>query len=212
MTNEIINTHDLAEQEWDGRSEPQDADTSLVATKEPEGEGIEFHVSMRDYTLRDMEALIIEAAAMQLVGKFGNDRLAKEIEVKTISLVTAKADKALEAVTAEIIDQPIIPRFSYGKANADAITMRDFIGLTGQKYLTERVDHSGNVSERPAYNEISRIQHLVQKAMDAKFKKEIELATSKMIAEIRSQIEAKHNAFLEGEKARLREAIERLTA
>uniref|UniRef100_UPI0011848CFC hypothetical protein n=1 Tax=Mesorhizobium amorphae TaxID=71433 RepID=UPI0011848CFC len=68
MTNEIVSTHDLAETEWDGHSEPQDVDTAMVATKEPEGKGIEFHVSMRDYTFRDMRELIVEAAARVVVG------------------------------------------------------------------------------------------------------------------------------------------------
>lgn len=211
MTNEIINTHDLAEQEWDGHSEPHDVDTSMVATKEPEDKGIEFHVSMRDYTMRDMEALIIEAAAMQIVGKFGNDRLAKEIEAKTISLVTAKADKALEAVTSEIIDQPITPKYPFMKKDEAPVTMRQFIGLTGQAYLTARVDNSGNPTTDNYYSK-SRIQHFVEKFMDVAFKREIEKATNLAIAEVRNAIEAQHKAFLEAEKTRFREALAKVAS
>ncbi len=209
---EITSTHEMAEQEWDGSSEPQDVDTDMVATKDAEGRGIEFHVSMRDYTMRDMEALIIEAAAVQLVGKFGNDRLAKEIEAKTIALVTAKADKALESVTADIINQPLIPKFTYGKADADPVTMREFLGLTGRQYLTQMVDNSGKVSDRSSYNEKSRIQYLVEKCMETTFKREVEKATNALISEIRSGVEAQHKAFLEAEKARFREALAKVTA
>lgn len=212
MTNEIINTHDLAEREWDGHSEPQDVDTDMVATKEAERKGIEFHVSMRDYTMQDMETLIIEAAAMQVVGKFGDARLAKEIEAKTISLVTAKADKALEAVTAEIIDQPITPKYPFMKKDEAPVTMREFIGLTGRQYLSERVDANGKVSERSSYNEKTRIQYFAEKYMEMAFKREIEKATNLVIAEVRNAIEAQHKAFLAAEKERFRDALAKVAS
>lgn len=212
MSNEITSTSEMAEQDWDGRSEPADIQTDMVATKEAENKGIEFHVSMRDYTMRDMEELIIEAAATQMVGKFGNDRLAKEIEAKTIALVTAKADKALESVTAEIIDQPLMPKFTYGKADAAPVTMRELIGLTGRQYLTELVDSQGNVSDRSSYNEKSRIQHLVEKYMSVAFKKEIEQATGAAVREVQAAIKAKHDAMLAAEKKRFHEALAKVTA
>lgn len=212
MANEITSTHEIAEREWDEHSEPQDVDTDMVATKEPENNGIEFHVSMRDYTMRDMEALIIEAAAQQIVGKFGNDRLAKEIESKTITLVTAKADKALEAVTAEIIDQPILPKFGYSKPEATPVTMREFIGLTGRQYLAERVDSMGKTTDRSGYHDKSRIQYLVEKYMETAFKREIEKATNAAIVEVRAAIEASHKALLAAEKARFLEALAKISA
>lgn len=211
-TNEILNTFDIAEAEWDGSSEPSDVATDMVATHKPEGKGIEFHVSMRDYTMSDMEALIVEAAATQMVGKFGNDRLAKEIEAKTIALVTAKADKALEAVAADIIDQPIMPKFSFGKTDAAPVTMREFIGLTGRQYLSERVDNQGKVNERGSYNEQSRIQFLVGKYMETAFKREIEKATNAAISEVQNAIRAQHSAFIEAEKARFRDALTKAVA
>lgn len=212
MANEITSTHEIAEREWDGQSEPQDVDTDMVATKDPEDNGIEFHVSMRDYTLRDMETLIIEAAAQQIVGKFGKDRLAKEIEAKTITLVTAKADKALEAVTAEIIDQPILPKYGYSKPEAAPVTMREFIGLTGRQYLAERVDSMGKTTDRSGYHDKSRIQYLVEKYMETAFKREIEKATNAAIVEVRAAIEASHKALLAAEKARFLEALAKISA
>lgn len=211
MSNEITSTNEMAEAEWDGHSEPSDVETDMVATKEAEGKGIEFHVSMRDHTLHDMEALIVEAAAMQVVGKFGNDRLAKEIEAKTIALVTDRADKALAAVTVDIIDQPITPKYPFMKADEKPTTMREFIGLTGRDYLTSYVDGSGKPTTDRHYGK-TRIQHLVEVAMQRAFKTEIEKATNSAISEIQREIRAKHDAFLTAEKARVRDALAKVTS
>lgn len=209
MTNEIMDTGNVSEILDLG---PDDEISNMAATHEPTGKGIEFHVSMHGHTFRDMEELIVQAAAFQIVGKFGNDRLAKEIEAKTIALVTAKADAALEAVTTDIINQPLIPKYTYGKPDADPVTMREFIGLTGRQYLAERVDYNGKVNERGSYNETTRIQYLVQKCMETKFKNEIEKATNAMISEIRAGVEAQHKAMLAAEKKRLADALAKLTA
>ncbi|MEJ8308562.1 hypothetical protein [Agrobacterium larrymoorei] len=208
MSNLIMDTGNLAELTGDDEV----PESSMEARKQAEGNGIEFHVAMTSWTLRDMEDLIVQAAAQQVVGKFGNDRLAKEIEAKTISLVTAKADAALESVTTEIINQPLIPKYTYGKPDADPVTMREFIGLTGRQYLTQMVDVHGKVSERSSYNEKSRIQYLVEKCMETAFKREIEKATNDLIAEIRRGVEAQHKAFIEAEKTRFREALAKITS
>lgn len=211
MTNEITSTHEIAEADWDGGSEPQDVDSDIVATKEPEGKGIEFHVSMRDYTMADMEALIVEAAARTIVGRHNDAALAKQIEAKCIELVTAKADKALGPVTAEIIDQPLLPKFTYSKPDDKPVTMREFIGLTGRAFLTEKVGTNGEPTTDNWHSK-PRIQHLAEKFMDAKFKKEIEAATSAAIREIQAHVSAMHKAVLDAEKARIRDAIAKATA
>lgn len=207
---EITSTHELAEQTWDPEEEPKDVRSDLVATSKAEGKGIEFHVSMRDYTKMDMEGLIVEAAAMQLVGKFGNDRLAKEIEERTITLVTEKADRALASVAADIIDQPLTPKYNFAKASEVPVTMREFIGLTGRDYLMAYVDSSGKPTTDRHYGR-TRIQHLVESYMSRHFKNEIEKATNAAIAEVRNQLAAAHKAFLDAEKARFREALEKTT-
>jgi len=217
MTNLIMDTgnvNELLGLGYGDPSEPSDAiESSMEARKEAEGNGIEFHVAMTSWTMHDMEELIVQAAAQQIVGKFGNDRLAKEIEAKTIALVTQKADERLAAVTTDIINQPLIPKHTYGKPEADPITMREFIGLTGRDYLAQMVDPgTGNVSDRSSYNQTPRIQYLVQKCMATAFKREIEAATNELIRSIQAQVKAQHTAFLEAEKARLREAISKLTA
>jgi hypothetical protein len=211
--NEITSTHEMAESEWDDQSEPSDVDTDMVATKEAEGRGIEFHVSMHDYTMRDMEALIIEAAAALIVGRRNDHEMAKIIEAKCIEQITAKADKALASVTAEIIDQPVTPKFAFmSKGDDKPVTMREFIALTGQAYLTARVDYQGNPST-DSYSSRSqpRIQHLVEAQMGRTFKNEIEKATNAAINEVRRAVKEQHEAFLTAEKARFRDALAKVT-
>lgn len=203
--NHITDTGEMAELEYDDHGEPRDVQTDMVATKEAEGRGIEFHVSMRDYTMADMEALIVEAAAKMIVGRSPGTSMAKAIEAKCVELVDAKAAKALEKVTAEIIDAPMTPSFGDRKP----ITMREFIGLYGREYLTVAVDREGNPT-KGGWNSSAvstRIELIVGKYLDRHFKDEIEKATRAAIAEIQIGIQAKHDATLAAEKKRLREAL-----
>lgn len=205
MTNEITSTHEMAEQEWDGHSGPEDVATDMVATTDAEGRGIEFHVSMRDYTFRDMEALIVEAAARMIVGRHNDRDLAKQIEAKCIEQVTAKADAALASVTADIIEQPLTPSFGDKKP----VTMRELIGLTGREYLTERVDRDGKPYNRDSWggSTSTRMELLISKFMERRFKTEVEKATNAAISEVQAEIRAEHAKFLAAEKARFRAAL-----
>ena len=217
MANVIMDTGDVNEilgLSQGDPSEPFDGlESSMEARKEPEGNGIEFHVAMTSWTMRDMEELIVQAAASQIVGKFGNERLAKEIEAKTINLVTQKTDAHLAKVTTDIINQPLVPKHIYGKPEGDPITMREFIGLTGRDYLAQMVDPiTGDVSDRNSYNKTPRIQYLVGKCMATAFKREIEAATNDLIRSIQSEVKAHHAKILDAEKGRLREALSKLTA
>lgn len=194
--NEIVNSADIAP-DGDEFGEPV---SNLVATREPEGGGIEFNVSMRGYTMTDMEALIVQAAAQILVGQFGDKSLGKMIEQKCIDQVTAKADAALEAVTHEIIDQPLTPAFGDKKPT----TMREFIGLTGREYLTERVDRDGKPYSGSGWGgsrSYTRIELLVSGYMQQHFKQEIERATNAAISEVQKAIRDSHTAFIEAEKS-----------
>lgn len=208
---EITSTTEMAEREFDDHSEPEQVRTDAVATHEPEGRGIEFTVSMRDYTQRDMEALIVEAAAALIVGHHRDRQLAQAIEAKCIEQITVMADKTLAAVTAEIIDQPLTPSFGDKKP----VTMREFIGLTGREYLDARVGNDGKPVESSGWsrtNSFSRIEYLVGQYMQREFKREIEKATSAAITEIQQAIKAEHALFLEAEKARLRAALAKASA
>ena len=209
MSNEIINTEDLAEVGWDG--EESEIRSDLTATHEAEGKAIEFHVSMRDYTMRDMEELIVEAAARMLVGKHGQNDLAKKIEERAIAVITQKADEAVAKIAVEIIDQPITPKYTYGKADAQPVTMRELIGLTGREYLTAQVEYDGKPATGPSYRTKARIQHIVETMMSKKFSDEIERATYATVREIEAAVKAKHDQTLAAEKTRIREALARIT-
>lgn len=211
MTNEIISTYDIAENNRDSRLRSQEPDgdddvhTDAVATKEAEGRGIEFHVSMRDYTQRDMEALIVEAAAMQIVGRYGDNRLSKAIEAKCIEMVDAKARAALQVVSTEIIDQPITPSFGDKKP----VTMREFIGLVGREYLTEKVDYQGTKTQDSGYGSrtMTRIEYLVGSILGKQFKAEIQNATTALISHMQAEFKKTHEAFIAEQKARVRDAL-----
>lgn len=209
--NEITNTGDIAMAAYDGNPMYDDGPAEvphLNATHEPEP-GISFHVQMQGYTKSAMDGLIVEAAAQLIVGRHNKNEIAKAIEAKCIELLTAKADAALQGVTAAIIDQPLTPNFGDKKP----VTMREFIGLTGREYLTERVDRDGKPSSGGwGSSTFTRIELLVSQFMERKFKTEIEKATSAAIREVQDAIKASHAALLEAEKARLREALAKVSA
>ncbi len=210
MRNEITSTSDIDEREWDGHSEPKDVRTDMIATRTPENRGIEFHVSMRDYTQKDMEELIVEAAARVVVGNYGNSKLAKLIEDRCIALTTQAADEALASISADIIDQPITPKYPFMKADEKPCTMREFIGLTGRDYLTAYVDSAGKPTTDRRYGK-TRIQHIVEMYMQRAFDQEIRQATNAAFAEINNAIRNRQEAFLEAEKSRFRDALASVT-
>lgn len=207
---EITSTAEIAEREWGDHSEPGNVESDIVATREPEGKGIEFTVSMRDYTQRDMEGLIIEAAAQLIVGRRGEREMAKVIEAKCIELVARRADEALAKVADTIIDQPLTPSFGDKKP----VTMREFIGLTGREYLSATVDGNGNPTTKSGWGSSGRprIEYLVAKYMDRRFTQEIEKATNAVISEVRASIKAQHDALLAAEKKRFADALAKTTA
>ncbi len=197
---EIIATEDLPENEWS---------EDIAATTESEpAERLEFFVQMRGYTLREMDALIVEAAARQIVGNRSDSTLAKDIEKRCVELTSERVDAKLQKVTAEIVDQPMIPAFGSSK---EPVTMRDFIGLTGRQYLAEMVGNDGKPST-DSYSRMPRMQYLIRQAMDQKFKREIESATNAAIREIQDAIRAEHKALIQAETARVREALAKAVA
>lgn len=208
--NEILNTTDLALEAFNagGTSFDELADApQLNATRDPEP-GISFHVQMQGYTKAAMDDLIVEVAARQLVGGRTGD-LAKHIEAKCIDMLTARADSMLQGVTQQIIDQPLIPSFGDKKP----VTMREYLGLTGREYLVEKVDRDGKPSSGGwGAQTMTRIEWLVDRAMQREFKKQIEAATSAVLAEVQKAIRDQHAAFLDAEKARFRAALTKLTA
>jgi hypothetical protein len=203
MSSEIIGTDEIDERDLEDN-------TDMVATHEPTGNGIEFHVGMRGYTMRDMETLIVEAAARMIVGKHSDNNMAKAVEARCVELITKKADTHLATVTAEIIDQPILPKYNFSKPDEKPMTMREFIGLTGRDYLSAMVDSSGKPTTDRHYGK-TRMQHLVEKHMEVAFKREIEKATNAAITEVQAAIKARHAELLASETARLRDYLAKAT-
>lgn len=193
----IVDTSDLADDDGYTREH-------MEATTEPQPDAkLEFHVQMKSWTLRDMEALIVEAAAFQIVGKIDRPTdLAKQIEKRVRELLIEKADKRLQDVTSEIIDMPVTPNYGDKKP----VTMREMIGLYGREYLTQTVDNQGNPETGYGAKQ-TRMAYLVARALDAKFKREIEAATSAAISGIQAEIRATHMAIVDAEKARIRAAL-----
>lgn len=185
-------------------------DMEATEQSDPEAK-IEFHVQMRSWTLRDMEALVIEAAARQLVGRNASEgALSKAVQEAAIRQITERADAKLATVSAEIIDQPVMA----GPGAKEPVTMRDMIGLYAKDYLTEIVNRDGKV-ETEYYGRQSgkaRIVWIIERALDSKFKTEIEKATNAAIAQIQAAVREQHKAVVDAETARIRAAIAKATA
>jgi hypothetical protein len=205
MTDVIIDTQYLAEDRaiaFDENDAPRE-DMAATAVSDPKAE-IEFFVQMRSWTKRDMADLIVEAAAAQMIRGFGDKKFSKLIEDRAISAITEKADAKLAAVSEAIIDQPLTPEFG-AKA---PVTMREFIGLYAKEYLTERVDSEGKPSKGGwGSNTYTRVELILQRLFDRKFKAEIEKATSSAILQVKEELRAAHAAVIAEEMARFRSAL-----
>jgi hypothetical protein len=203
---EIISTEELAEAAWDTNQEPDERVASKIsATEKPEGSRFEFHVQMRGFTMNEMDNLIVEAAARLIVGNGRERKIAEAIEAKCIELVDAKASAALAKVTERIIDAPMTPNYGDRKP----VTMREFIGLYGREYLTALVDREGKPITGSVWHDSSkpRIDYLVERSLDGRFKTEIEKATNAAFHTMKNLITTQHNTMLAVEKKRLADAL-----
>lgn len=211
MTNQITSTEEITE--FYDLDQDEAPESDLAATEQPApGAKIEFFVQMRSWTQRDMEDLVIEAAATRLLAGMGESRLKRKIEDAALANITSKLDGILEAITAEIIDKPLTPE-PFGK---QPVTMREFIGLYGREYLDQRVDRDGKPTSNRAFGSTqnsTRMQRIVQQHMDQRFKKEIEASTQQIVRDCQNAIKASHQEILNAEKERVKAALERaLTA
>jgi hypothetical protein len=206
MTNQIIiDTSEVAEMVGFDEDEAPRENLEVTQKSDPEAK-IEFHVQMRSWTITDMEQLVIEAAARQLVGRNASEgELAKAVQDAAIRQITAKADAKMATVSEQIIDQPVMA----GPGSKEPVTMREMIGLYAKEYLTEIVGPDGKIST-DYYGRTSgkaRMVWIVERALDSKFKAEIEKATNAAIREIQTDVKARHDEMLAAEKARIRAAI-----
>lgn len=208
-SNEITSTADMALAAYEASGsydEPRDVDNDIVATHKPEGKGIEFHVSMRDYTMADMEALIVEAAATKLLSRLNSTEMSKKVDAMVVASINAKADAVLERVTAEILDQPMTPSFGDKKP----VTMRELLGLCGREYLTQTVDSEGKPASNDGWgrrSNLPRLEYLAGRLIDRKFKNEVEKTVNASISEVQRAVKADLDAHLAAQKARVAEAL-----
>lgn len=203
----IVDTADIAEDvDFDEDLAPEE---DMVATTGPSAEDdkIEFHVQMRSHTMRDMEDLVVEAAARQIVGRRQDTEIARRIEARCIELIDSKLTTALDTVTAEIIDQPVTPKFG----DKQPVTMRELIGLYGREYLETLVDPQGKRHDGWSRG-VRRIEHLAEKSLERKFTSEIERATNAAVTALQAEIRAHHKTLIEAEKARFRAALDKEVA
>ncbi|MFC3227377.1 hypothetical protein ACFOGJ_09060 [Marinibaculum pumilum] len=195
--NSIIDTADISEDE-DGYTREH-----MEATEQPTREKVEFFVQMKSWTLSDMEELIVEAAARQIVGRRSDTDLAKRIEARCIDLVSQKIDDTLAPVTTEILEQPIT-----APSSKEPVSMREFVGLCGREFLSQRVNREGNpTTDGWASDGRPRIERIVERLLLDRFKQEVEKATNEAIREVRAALKAKQDEILKAETARVREAI-----
>ena len=57
----ITDTHETAEADWNPDDEPGEIAADISATTEPIGKPFEFHVQMNNFTLNEMQNLVVEA-------------------------------------------------------------------------------------------------------------------------------------------------------
>ncbi len=208
---DIIDTSDIAQgqaedgvREWDEKLQ-----TSAVASGEEKPGGISFYVQMRDWTVNDMEELIVEAAARMIVGRSGDSKLSKLIEDRALAMITERADEKLDAVANNVLATTLTPK---GYDQKNPITIGESIGMLGRDYLdqTVRLDGSLPRDSYEAREGIKRMEYIVRRHISQKFEAELQQATNAAVAEIRGEIKARHEQALSTEKARIAEALAKL--
>lgn len=208
---DIIDTADIANEQFESgeRGEDSELTTSAVASHEEKPGGISFHVQMRDWTVNDMEELIVEAAARIIVGRHGDAKIAKQIEERALALITARADAKLSAVADNVLGTTLTPKGFDQKA---PVTIGEMIGMLGREYLEQVVGRDGKpvTDYYERQHGRKRLEHIVASAMDQKFKADIQNATSVVINELRAEFRARHEQMLAAEKARIAEALAKL--
>lgn len=196
----IIDTSDLAE--INGQD---NVDTSMAATEAPDPKGISFHVSMRDWTLEQMEELVIEAAARKLLGKMTDTNLAKQIEAKLLADVMARADAKIAAIASDVMGHVLTPT-SYGQKTP--VTIGETLAFLGREYLDQHVNSEGKPTVRDSWNKAeTRLEYFVRKGMAGRWDEEIKTATNAVVKQVRDEITARHKEVLATESKRMHDAL-----
>ena len=201
---DIIDTNDMAEAaDYNDDESPR---SDMVASTEEKPEGISFHVQMRGWTLNDMEALIVEAAATQLVGRVGKNRFAELVEQRAIEILRERADAVLSKVATDVLATQLTPS---GFGQKTPITIGESLGMLGREYLEQRVEPDGKAADRSyGYDrKPTRMQWILSQTFTTKFSNELDKASAAGVKEVQSEIKAHQQAIIEAETAKFRAAL-----
>jgi len=195
----IMDSQDLAEFEALDDDESQDL-SDLTATKAAHPETMDFHVQMRGYTMRDFEAMVVNAAAHQLIG---GRTFKAEIEAKASEIANAKLDARLNEALRDVMGMTVAQR---GK---EPVTLGQQIGMEAKDYLTQPVDREGKpvTDSWGRSSSQPRISHIVGGFVRQHFAKEITEAMTAMRSEIAAAVAKQLSATIEAERARVAEAL-----
>jgi hypothetical protein len=163
---------------------------------------MDFHVQMRGYNLDTLETIVIEAAAKQIARGLGDD-VPNRVQDEAIKLASKAIDDKLSPIVSDLFEQPILSR-SYAKE--ETLTLREYIGLVGSQFLTTKVTRDGEPAGVYDRGE-PRINQIISKVLEKRFKKEIEAEFAKLRDEVRDQIASKLDETIESERQRMADSI-----
>lgn len=205
---DIIDTNDMAEAvDFNDDESPR---SDMVASTDEKPEGISFHVQMRGWTLNDMEALIVEAAATQLVGRVGKNRFAELVEQRALEMLEKRADAVLSKVATDVLATQLTPS---GFGQKTPITIGESLGMLGREYLEQRVNEDGKPADRGGYGydrKPTRMQWILSQTFTTKFSNELTTASANGVKEVQAAIKAHQQAVIEAETAKFREALQKI--
>lgn len=205
---DIIDTNDMAEAVDFNEDEAPRED--MGASTEEKPDGISFHVQMRSWTLNDMTALIVEAAATQLVGRVGKNEFAKLVEKRALEILEKRADAVLSKVATDVLATQLTPT---GFSQKAPITIGESLGMLGREYLEQKVNHDGTPAERGGYaygEKQTRMQWILAQTFTTKFGNELTKASADGVKEVQAAIKAHQQAVIESETAKFREALQKV--
>ena len=189
--------------DWENEDNPELGDMAATATsRADQPRTMDFHVQMRSYTLNAFEEMIVEAAARQVANGLSGD-IPKAVESRAIEIAEREIDAKLEPIASDLFDQPMVPE-RYGKG--ETLTLREYIGLVGRDFLSEKVTLSGKRAGRYERGE-PRINHIVAQVLEKRFKKEIEAAFVELKKEVQAQINSQLSGVIDTERKRLADAL-----
>lgn len=200
----IADSADIAEAHGLG---PDDYCSFLEATEKPTAAKLEFHVQMRGYTLTDMETLIIEAAARQLLWSVADKhKMEARIRDAVYASVTAQIEKQIANVTADVLSTVMV-------SGKEPVTVKQFIEMSWRDWLQKNVDTEGKdyTGYSSSASPRKRFEWIVWRALESKWIREITAATNSAVAEMQKSVSAKQAEILSAEKARLAAALSALT-